>query len=225
MAKATQAHQIRRAEFIAAAQKLFYSRGYDETPVSAILDHMGVAKGTFYHYFESKEDLLDQMVAQMTDDALIVLRKVLDEPQPSAIDQINRLFQALSTWKADHKEGSLMIMRALYSDENLLLRRKMFRRSVKLMTPILSGLIRRGIEEGQLTTRYPDETAELIMELGNVINTKVVAFVLSGQPFDYVYGQVEHWLTVYERKAEKMMGAPDQSVEMFNRADLKTLLS
>ena len=101
----------------------------------------------------------------------------------------------------------------------------MFRRSVKLVTPILSGLIRRGVEEGQLTTRYPDETAELIMELGNVINTKVVPIVLSDQHKDSVYQKVEHWLTVYERKAEKMMGAPDQSVEMFSRADLKKLLS
>ena len=225
MAKVSPAHQARRAEFIVAAQHLFFKHGYDETPVSAILDYMGVAKGTFYHYFDSKEDLLDQLVTQMTDEGLNVISKVLDVPGPSAIDQINRLFRALSNWKAAHKEAAMAVMHALYRDENLLLRRKMFRRSVQLMTPILSGLIRRGIGEGQLTTRYPDETAELIMELGNVINRKVVNIILSDLPKESVHAQVEHWLTVYERKAEKMMGAPDRSLTMFGREDLKAMLS
>ena len=225
MAKVSPAHQARRAEFIVAAQHLFFKHGYDETPVNAILDYVGVAKGTFYHYFDSKEDLLDQLVTQMTDEGLALINVVLDVAGPSAIDQINRLFLALSNWKAAHKEAAMAVMHALYRDENLLLRRKMFRRSVQLMTPILSGLIRRGIGEGQLTTRYPDETAELIMELGNVINRKVVNIILSDLPKESVHAQVEHWLTVYERKAEKMMGAPDRSLTMFGREDLKAMLS
>lgn len=225
MPKVTPAHQARRAEFLLAAQHLFFKRGYDETPVSAILDHMGVAKGTFYHYFASKEDLLDQLVTQMTDEGLTTIRAVLEVPGSSAIDQINRLFLALSSWKAEHKEASLTVMRALYRDENLRLRRKIFRRSVQLMTPILSGLIRQGIGEGQLTTHYPDETAELILDLGAVINRKVVDIILSDAPKESVYRQVEHWLAVYERKAEKMMGARDRSLIMFGRDDLRAMLS
>ena len=207
-----------------AAQHLFFKHGYGETPVSAILAHVGVAKGTFYHYFSSKEDLLDQLVAQMTDEGLGVINAVLEVPGSSAIDQINRLFLVLSSWKAAHKEAAIGAMHALYRDENLLLRRKMFRRSVALMTPILSGLIRRGVDEGQLTTRYPDETAELILELGTVINRKIVGFIMSDLPQKSVHQKVEHWLTVYERKAEKMMGAPDRSLQMFGRDDLKAML-
>ena len=49
---------LRRAQILDTAEKLFFDKGYDRTSVQDILDAMGMSKGGFYHYFDSKESVL-----------------------------------------------------------------------------------------------------------------------------------------------------------------------
>lgn len=52
----------RRTELLDAALRLLTRDSYDKTSVSAITREAGVSKGTFYVYFQSKDDLLDALV-------------------------------------------------------------------------------------------------------------------------------------------------------------------
>lgn len=56
--------EAKRQEMLAAAERLFLSRGYDATSVQDILDDLHASKGGFYHYFASKEDVLKLLCAQ-----------------------------------------------------------------------------------------------------------------------------------------------------------------
>ena len=47
-----------RARIVSAAWELFYEQGYDDTTVEDIIAAAETSKGTFYHYFESKDALL-----------------------------------------------------------------------------------------------------------------------------------------------------------------------
>ena len=53
-------YDVRKNEILDMAQKLFFEMGYEQTSVSNIIDAVGVAKGTFYYYFKSKEELLEK---------------------------------------------------------------------------------------------------------------------------------------------------------------------
>ena len=55
---------VRINEFLDAAESLFYSRGYEETAVSDIVNKVEVAQGTFYNYFSSKEAVLETIVSR-----------------------------------------------------------------------------------------------------------------------------------------------------------------
>ena len=46
-----------KGKIVSAAWKLFYEQGYDKTTVDDIVEASGTSKGSFYHYFESKESL------------------------------------------------------------------------------------------------------------------------------------------------------------------------
>ncbi|MFJ6572902.1 TetR/AcrR family transcriptional regulator [Streptomyces sp. NPDC091292] len=50
---------------LAAATRLFAGQGYDRTSVQEIVEAAGVTKGALYHYFGSKEDLLQEIYARM----------------------------------------------------------------------------------------------------------------------------------------------------------------
>lgn len=60
-------HDERKNEIIDTAAELFLDKGYDQCSINDILNSIGIAKGTFYHYFKSKEDVLDAAVNKMSE--------------------------------------------------------------------------------------------------------------------------------------------------------------
>ncbi len=48
------------------AQRLFVERGFAATTVEDILNRAGIAKGTLYHHFSGKEDIMRQLIARTT---------------------------------------------------------------------------------------------------------------------------------------------------------------
>lgn len=50
-----------KGKIVAAAWKLFYEQGYDETTVEDIIFESGTSKGSFYHYFNGKDALLGSL--------------------------------------------------------------------------------------------------------------------------------------------------------------------
>lgn len=50
-----------KGRIVSAAWKLFYEHGYDNTTIEDIVWESGTSKGSFYHYFESKDALLNSL--------------------------------------------------------------------------------------------------------------------------------------------------------------------
>ena len=55
----------RKQDLIRIAYRLFTARGYEHTSVDEIIAEAGIAKGTYYYYFESKEQMLEDVVGMM----------------------------------------------------------------------------------------------------------------------------------------------------------------
>jgi AcrR family transcriptional regulator len=74
--------KLTRERLIQAGRALFGARGYEDTPVSAILLEAGVTRGSLYHHFETKEALfeavLDRVVAEIADTAAEAARAAPD---------------------------------------------------------------------------------------------------------------------------------------------------
>lgn len=56
----------KRAQVAETALRLFAERGYDQVSVGDIIEATGTSKGTFYHYFQSKEELLCELPHRQT---------------------------------------------------------------------------------------------------------------------------------------------------------------
>jgi AcrR family transcriptional regulator len=77
----------RREQVMEAATRLFAETGYHGTTVGDICDYLGVGKGVFYWYFESKEALFRELL----DDSLYRLRRAQQEAIEGVADPIERL--------------------------------------------------------------------------------------------------------------------------------------
>ena len=118
--------ETKRQEILAAAERLFLSRGYDATSVQDVLDALHMSKGGFYHYFATKEDVLRLLVAQRAERAAAYTADALDaaEGDMARINAVLRGFMPLRREEADfirmlapimeRSEGRAMAM--LYQD-------------------------------------------------------------------------------------------------------------
>ena len=110
---------VRRSELVSTAQQLFFTKGYENTSVSDIVSSVGVAQGTFYYYFESKQSILELVVGEMVDQTMAVVYPVIADESMNAITKWNLIFQMIGSWKTSKKEELLVIARTMGKAENL----------------------------------------------------------------------------------------------------------
>lgn len=73
---------LRRCALVESAGALFVSKGVEATTVDDIAEAAGVAKGTFYHYFRSKSDLLDALRDRFTAELMCRVSTVVEAREP-----------------------------------------------------------------------------------------------------------------------------------------------
>ncbi|AOJ05694.1 MULTISPECIES: TetR/AcrR family transcriptional regulator [Burkholderia] len=74
----TKPAEVRLEELMAAAEKLLLVQGVEATTINEIVELAEVAKGTFYHYFASKNELLEAMGQRYTAQYLSRLKEAVD---------------------------------------------------------------------------------------------------------------------------------------------------
>ncbi len=87
--KKAKSDSVTKLKLLDAAQRLMLAKGYSETSVDEICESAGLTKGSFFHYFKSKEDLgeavLDHFMTSM-------VRAAQDSPLLMKKDPLHRFY-------------------------------------------------------------------------------------------------------------------------------------
>jgi AcrR family transcriptional regulator len=157
--------EVRRREILVAARELFVKKGYDHTSVNDILKIVDIAKGTFYYYFASKEEVLEAIILDIVEEGARRAEMILKD---KSIPLVNRIMMAIMA-QAPEFEGSDEIKEELHKVENAKLERLYLRAMLKRMTPILQVPISEGIDRDIFHMEYPTECIESILLLGHMM--------------------------------------------------------
>src|SRR5262249_35501881 len=84
----------RRAEILKTAAHLFRTKDYEKATMQDVMDELDIAKGTIYHYFKSKEELLEAVIEDIVNQTFEKMTKLLTESKGNAIQKMRRLFEA-----------------------------------------------------------------------------------------------------------------------------------
>ncbi len=225
MARQSKEYDVRKQEFLDAARELFYANGYEETSVSTIIDKVGVSKGTFYHYFNSKDELLDDLVAHLTKDITAVLSEVVDDPNIDALTKMNKTFEASGDYKVANKDLIMTLIRTLYNDKNLRLRLKMNARSMELMKPLMLKIIHQGLEEAVFDTAFPEEVSELIFSIAIGMGEKTSRLILEIDDHPESADILFRIFDMYQNAIERLLGAPVGAIHFPAREFFSKLVS
>jgi len=217
--------EVRKNEILDVAQKLFYGKGYERTSIQDIIGELGIAKGTFYHHFRSKNELLDALIERMFSVALRVIEEKVEGEGLAAPERFARLFAEIGIWKLQNKPFFEDLLHVMYKDENLILRHKMRVKSIGLMVPTMSGIIRQGMAEGVFAVEHPDEVSEMILRMVSDLGDAIATLLLSTGKGPELVSVVERKTEVYERSIERVLGAPAGTLNVFDRETTRAWLT
>ena len=154
--------QERKKEFMETALKLFNEKGYEKTTINDIIKAMGVSKGAFYHYFASKEDVIEQISDNYAQRVLGMTSQLADRKDMKAVEKINQLFQIVQGYKRSSSQKRIQIKQIFQDEQNLKLERKITKKLRKQMAVSMEKIIREGVETKQFREVNPREMTEFI---------------------------------------------------------------
>jgi AcrR family transcriptional regulator len=219
------AYAARRNAILDVAQRAVETTGYERMAIADLLSELQISSGAFYHYFDSKPALLFALVERMGDQVVQLVLPIVHDPTLGALDKLQRFFATLDRGKLAHKELVLAYLRVWYADENAIVRHKLYTARVKRLTPWLEEIIRQGVEEGVLTTPYPDQAARVVISLLEDLGYATVELLLSEDHSPDDLPRLERIVEACVDALERVLGAPAGCLQRASREELSQWLA
>ncbi len=217
----TEAHAVRRDTFVDAAQRLMQAKGYEQMSIQDVLDEVGASRGAFYHYFASKTDLLEAVVTRIVDAALATAAPVVDDPALDGVAKLEGLFGGIAQWKIERTELMLALIRVWLSDDNTLMRDKMWRHLDARLAPVLARIIEQGDAEGAFSVSSPGATARVMVALLHGLNDTAVRLFLERDEGGVTLADAEGLALAYADALERILGTPAGTLQLVDTDVLK----
>ena len=148
----------RRLEIIKTAGELFRTKEYDRTTMQDVVNAVGIAKGTVYYYFSSKEDLLEAVVEDMVSEVTQRMEKLVSEAEGNALEKLAHLIRMSNI--AENNEN---LMETLHQPGNSGMHARLLAAAIIKQSPLYAALVRQGCQEGLFHTETPLEASEFIL--------------------------------------------------------------
>ena len=155
----------RRNEILDAADELFSQKGFDHTSTNDILDKVGIARGTLYYHFKSKEDIMDALIKRYHDGLLGNVKMVANNKN---IPVSERIICAVMAMNIRDTKGKGLIEH-IHKPQNALMHQKIQTLIISDVTPVLAEIVCEGIKEGVFNTPFPYECIEMLIVYANAI--------------------------------------------------------
>ena len=178
--------EARKEQLLFAAKKLFLARGFAHTSVSAIVAEAGVAQGTFYLYFKSKQSVLPHLRLEVLGAYLSAWAEAMDrsDGQPSDARLVEGL-QAVCDTVAAHRDLTRLFREATAPVEQ----QKVWLAGRRKLAEPLGRLIEAGQRDGSLHSDDAHIAAQLALSLLDDLLYEALEYE-SPAPLDatFIYG-------------------------------------
>lgn len=215
------AYAVRRDVFIDAAEALIQARGHERFSVQDILDQTGTSKGAFYHYFDSKDALVDAVVGRMADQAAARVEPMLADPGLTASQKLMAMVGGIAEFKAERKDLALGVLRVWLSDDNVVIREKLRRLAIERQRSWLELIVSQGIAEGSFTSRFPDHLAGVLVALMQGMGDLAMELWIDRQEETVTLEEVKGTFDAYQEAFERIVGVSPGSLRFLDEPTIE----
>ena len=158
MSRIVKKPEDRRREIVAKAWEFFQRKDYEQTTMQDIMTELGIAKGTIYHYFASKEALLEAVVESVVEGYIEHIKAGLAGFEGNALKKISALISLGNVETAQEQT-----LEDLHRPGNVALHARMFAVTILKLAPLYESVIRQGNAEGIVQVDHPLECSEFLL--------------------------------------------------------------
>ena len=190
----------RKKMLLKIAYDLFLTKGYENTSVDEIIEKAQIAKGTYYYYFQSKEQMLEEVIDMMIKNEVKMAEQIIR----TDISVPQKIVGILTSMKPTEEEQP--IKNTLFKEENVLMHHKVKKKLIDALTPLLSEVIKEGVNEG-------------IFKCDNIPERVKMLLIISDGTFNEGTF-TERDISVFIDMTEKLLGAENQTMNfIYNLID------
>ena len=190
----------RRNEILDVAERLFGTKGFERTSTNDILNEVGIARGTLYYHFKSKEDILDAMIGRMTGQIVAAAKAVAGQKEMPVLQRLTMTLLALNV---DNDLGH-EVMEQVHRPQNALMHQKMMERLLREVNPLITALVNEGIAQGICHTDYPAEVVEM---------TLLYSCIVFDELSEYQEEERQKKATAFVYNLERLLGMESGSLQ------------
>ena len=196
-----------KKELLKIAYDMFLTQGYENTSVDEIIEKAQIAKGTYYYHFQSKEQMLEEVIDMMIDSETKMAKQIITMD----ISVPQKIVMILTSMKPTEAEEP--IKNTLFQPENVLMHHKVRRKLINILTPILSEVIKEGVGEG-------------IFECDNIPERVKMLLIISDGTFNEGTFS-EQDISVFIDMTEKLLGAENGTMsfiyDLIDKSDMEAV--
>lgn len=199
-------HALRRDEILDVAERLIRTRGYEAMSIQSVQDELGCSRGALYHYFGSKEAILEAVIARMTAVGMTVLSPIADDPALCATEKLQQLFTAGGEWKSERRDLLIPLIRSWYAPGNDVARVRTEAAAFEQFRPLMARVLREGVAEGSMRVSSAEHAAVILSALLAGSTGAISRLLLDRLDGRVPYEEVERFIHAYNEAIERILG-------------------
>jgi AcrR family transcriptional regulator len=214
----------KRNEILDSAQRLVFSKGYERLTIQDILHDLDISKGALYHYFDSKQAVLEALIERMQQQAEAPLLPIVHDPHLNALEKLQQFFDSLSQLRAAHETFVVQLLPVWFADDNAIVRQKVDEAMMDRRAPLITEIVHQGIREGVFSPAYPDQSGKVIMSLSLGMSNTLARLLLSPereQDKSRYINEILLSFEAYTDAIERVLGAPSGYLHRYDTAAVK----
>ena len=212
-----------KQEILSISERLFCTKGYEETSVQDILDIMHGTKGGFYHHFPTKAAVLETLCRNKADSFMTSAQRKMESVN-DRVKRVNLLFQEMNPLRMEEISYMTMLLPILDKPEGMSVRVVYQEALLNAFHDALDAEIIKGTEEGVFLPVASDLATALLTLMNSCwleASKLLIQAIEANRRCDS--GMLYSMLTRYRRIMETLLDAPYGSMVLMDLENLDKL--
>lgn len=148
----------RRKEIVAAARELFALNGFVKTTISDIANRIGIAKGLFYYYFKTKDDVMNAVIEEYIDETERKVWILVEQTNRDYLERLSELIFIIIGFSRDTET----VFAELKKSDRFMFHQSILDHAIRRLQKVVSGMVEEGVQKKIIRCKHPGITVEIL---------------------------------------------------------------
>lgn len=215
-----EAYRRKRHAILDVADRLMITKGYESLAITDLMTEAGISKGSLYHYFTSKRDVLAALLDRRSDRWEAALAPLAAGTEPAAV-RLRDVLRALAMIKSEDRGFLIGVLRGLYSEDNAIVQVTARAGMADRLLPHLTKIIDDGCADGSFTVATPEATARVVISLLQECSDRIARMLIDIADGRGSGRAIEAQTAAYVEALHRTLGAAPGTLDFVEPADLR----